>query len=451
VAEFTLGQLAELTGESIESLRKWRGAGLIRDDDPLGSEDAEHVRLIRFLLQRGFNLETITRAASQREGLLADFANQEFPTGRFPIYTLEEAAEKSGLDVSLVRRFWDAAGFRALGDALTDDDVDTLRALGTTLHAGIPEPALIELVRVYADALRRVAEAEIRLFHFHIHERLRAAGLSEAELRKIDDAGAEQLRGLIEPAVLYFHHKGWMSAARDDLALHVAEAAGISDVSEVPGTLSATIVFVDLARFTPLTEVMGDAVAADVVDRFSSVVRPAVADCHGRVVKQLGDAYMLVFFEPTSAIGCALDIEERAAAEPQFPAVRAGAHVGPVLYRDGDYVGATVNVASRLEAEAGSHQLLVTPELRTAAEGTPDTEFIPLGTRTLKGVSESIELYEARRTTPGRRDRATDPVCGMELYPSDIAARLDVGGETLAFCSTDCLQRFVAAPEKYEH
>src|SRR5207248_4874447 len=123
----------------------------------------------------------------------------------------------------------------------------------------------------------------------------------------------------------------------------------------------------------------------------------------GRVVKQIGDAYMLIFFEPSAAVACALGIEERATAEPQFPAVRAGANWGPVLYREGDYVGATVNLASRLEAEAGPHQLLVTPELRRAAVRTPDTEFVPVGTRALKGVSEGVELYEARRSTPGAR------------------------------------------------
>ena len=351
----------------------------------------------------------------------------------------------------MVRRFWDAAGFGAIGDALNDDDVDTLRSLRTALDGGLPEPSLIELARVYADALRRVAEAEIRLFHFHVHERLRAAGLSHAELRQVDDAGAEQLRGLTEPTVLYFHTKGWMSAARDDLALHVAEAAGLSDVSGVAGTMSAAIVFVDLARFTPLTEVMGDAVAADVIERFSSIVRPTVARCHGRVVKQIGDAYMLIFFEPSAAVACALDIEERAAAEPQFPAVRAGAHWGPVLYREGDYVGATLNLASRLEAEARPHQLLVTPELRRTAEGLPEIEFVSVGARTLNGVSEEIELYEARHSTAGSRDKADDPVCGMELDLPEVAARLDVGGDTLAFCSTDCLQRFVATPAQYKH
>ncbi|MGH9013995.1 MAG: adenylate cyclase regulatory domain-containing protein [Acidimicrobiia bacterium] len=443
--EQSLGELAERTGEPVACLEEWRAAGLVLADGRFEPADAERARLVRFLLRRGFSLETIVQA----ERLLDDFLDLEFAEGQFPTYTLTEAAEKTGVDSSLVRRLWEAIGLNQHGDVASDDDIATLAGLEIVLSTGLPEAALIELVRVYADALRRVAEAEVRLFHFHVHERLRAAGVSPDEVKRGTDAASAQLRGLVEPAVLYFHRKGWAKAVRDDLALHVAEEAGLSDVSEVPGTLSVAIVFSDLARFTPLTEVMGDAVAADIVDRFSKIVRNAVAGWDGRIVKQIGDGHMLVFFEPGAAVACALEVEARAAGESQFPAVRSGAHWGPVLYREGDYLGATVNLASRLETEAGPHQLLVTAELRRAAEGLPNVEFVPLGRRTLKGVSEGVEVFDARPGTAAVREKLVDPVCGMELNSSEVAASLDVAGEARAFCSTDCLQRFVAAPERY--
>jgi YHS domain-containing protein len=45
--------------------------------------------------------------------------------------------------------------------------------------------------------------------------------------------------------------------------------------------------------------------------------------------------------------------------------------------------------------------------------------------------------------------RLIDPVCGMELGEGDEAARLSLEGEERAFCSQQCLQRFVATPERY--
>ena len=40
-------------------------------------------------------------------------------------------------------------------------------------------------------------------------------------------------------------------------------------------------------------------------------------------------------------------------------------------------------------------------------------------------------------------------VCGMELRPVEVAARLSLEGEERVFCSQKCLRRFIAAPQSY--
>ena len=40
------------------------------------------------------------------------------------------------------------------------------------LDAGFPLVALLQLVRVYAQSMRKIAEAEVRLFHLYVHEPL---------------------------------------------------------------------------------------------------------------------------------------------------------------------------------------------------------------------------------------------------------------------------------------
>ncbi len=169
----------------------------------------------------------------------------------------------------------------------------------------------------------------------------------------------------------------------------------------------------------------------------------------GRVVKQIGDAFMLVFPEPRSAVACALEIEARSVDEPQFPAVRAGIHWGQVLYREGDYVGSNVNIASRLASEAGRHQILVTGEVRKAAAGLPGVEFVRLGKRRLKGLAESLVVFEVRPGEAAPPEKTIDPVCGMELSAAEVAARLSLEGQERSFCSDDCLRKFVVSPEKY--
>jgi len=255
---------------------------------------------------------------------------------------------------------------------------------------------------------------------------------------------------LIEPTVLYFHRKGLARAVREDAVIHMQEDTGLTEAPQVPGQLTATIAFVDLSSFTPLTVAMGDEAAAQVLERFSEIVREASSRSEGRVVKQIGDAFMLVFPDPRSAVLCMVEIDRRTADEPSFPAVRGGAHSGPVLYREGDYLGTTVNVAARLVAEAERHQVLVTAAVRKEAGSLPGVEFVPLGTRRLKGLSDEVEVFAARgRLGEARSERRVDPVCGMELAAGETAATLALEGREEAFCSQECLQRFVAAPERY--
>jgi YHS domain-containing protein len=135
-----------------------------------------------------------------------------------------------------------------------------------------------------------------------------------------------------------------------------------------------------------------------------------------------------------------------AADEEQFPAVRAGVHWGPVLYREGDYVGSNVNIASRVASEATRHQVLVTADVRKEAGDLPDIEFIPLGSRRLRGLSGEVELYEARPAGVEGRDKQVDPVCGMELRPEEIAARIAQDGDERVFCSQECLRRYLTLP-----
>jgi class 3 adenylate cyclase/YHS domain-containing protein len=442
-------ELSARSSEPTERINAWCDAGLIGDKTSrlFAPEDLQRIRLIQFLLRHGFALEAIVQA-NKEAGIIESHVELLASDGQSETYSVEEAAAKIGWGIETVCRFLDAAGLAEKSSCLAEEDVRALRALKLGEEAGLPEAALLQLARVYSDALGRVAEAEVRLFHFHVHEPLKARGLSARELREATADARHHASSLIEPSLLYFHRRGMERAMREDALLHIQE-----DVQRLGllGQVHAAVVFVDLASFTPMTEVMGDHAAADVLDRYAHLVRDAVAHHDGRVVKQIGDAFMLLFPRADDALACALAIEARSATEPQFTAVRSGLHCGPVLYREGDYLGTTVNVAARLVSEAQRHQVLLTAALRQDASALPGVDFVALGSRPLKGLAEPLEVFEA---VPSRRtdlhERLLDPVCGMELQRGEVAARLSLADGERGFCSQDCLRRFVAAPEKYE-
>jgi len=443
-ATLTLEELAERAGEARECLAEWRALGLLGSTD--GSTftllDVARARLIRFCLGSGVHLDTIVRAEAAEPGFLDHYLEQLFPAGPQRTYSIDEAAAQVPLELATARRLHHVSGTPWLGQRIVKEDIEVLRGWKAALEQGLPEDALFQLVRVYADSLGRIAEAEARLFHFYAHERMREAGLSGQALREQTKRASEAMRRLIEPALLYFHRKGMAAAICEDALLHLAQHSDAPDRRDVPAQLRLAIAFLDLASFTSMTESMGDAAAAEVVSRFSELVRDVVVSHHGRLVEQIGDAFMLVFPEAGAAVSCLLGIGERAAQEDRFPALRGGIHIGPVLYREGGYVGTNVNIASRIASEARRHQLLVSAEVRRDVS-LPGIDFVPLGKRALKGLSDELELFEARLRSDARGTRMTDPVCGMELTEIGVAARLSLEGRDVAFCSETCLRRYL--------
>jgi class 3 adenylate cyclase len=445
----TLEQLARYTGEPGERLRDWQARGIIGDSslDDLTVFDVERVKLVQLFLRRGLDLDGI--AEGMQSGIFDWFYNFPWRDTGGPLYSLAEAAETIGADLPTLQRFREAMGYTSSDDVVSEEELALMRGWRVAAQAGVPEDAMIEMIRVYTDSLDRVAEAEQRLYRFYVQQPLEEEGLSPQELLARSTAAADQLNPLIEPIILYFHKRGLQRAVREDAVMTLAERRGLLKRAQSPADIQAAVVFIDLSSFTPLAEAMGDVAAAGVLERFSRIVRGSVAAWGGRVVKQIGDAFMLVFTDARSAVVCALEIETQADKEPHFPAVRAGMHWGTVLYREGDYVGSNVNIASRIANEAQRHQVLLTAAVRKEARELPAVEFRRLGKRKLKGLSGSFEVFEVRSSGALDAEKAIDPVCGMELGTAEVAARLSLEGSERAFCSEACLRKFVASPEAY--
>jgi len=446
-ARLTVDELASATGCDAGAVHRWHDLGLlVGDGETFPLEDIERGRLILYAERRGVHAEEVAEACRAQGDVLGEFGT--LASGGSPRIgqRVEDAIAAMGADGDALRRLWVAAGLGDQEEAY-DEDAEALWAFRFALDAGLPEDALAQLVRVYADALGRVGEAENRLFHDHVHERLRAKGLEGEELQAATNAVGDPLIEMIEPTVLYFHRKAFQRAVRDDFLRHVTEAR--TPPGETIGEMTATILFVDLSGFTPLTESMGDDAAARVVERFSDLVREAARRHAGKVVKQIGDEFMLVFADPSNGVQCGLDIGDAISVEPQFPAARVGAHHGSLLYREGDYIGTTVNIAARVTDAAGRSEFLVTSAVRENATLPSGVDAFAVGPRALKGISGEVELYRVDRGTVGS-ERAVDPVCQMSLDAATAAATVSWQGRDVYFCSSECAERFTANPDRYE-
>ena len=393
--DISVEELARRSGATPEQLREWARLNLLGNGEGLFRvADVERARLARVLVEHGIDTEAISAwAGTGRMNRYADVLEDERAG---PVWTAEEAAAEVGVDPAFVVRMLALIG-NVNPTALTEGDVAVLRALRAAIAARFPEDAVAQLVRVYGDALGRIAETEARLFRFYIARSLATAGLSEPEFAARLDETGRAADPLMEPLILYFHRRAFQRAIRRDAVVEVAEFAGLGPKTEHLTEIIAAVVFVDIASFTPLVEAVGDARATEILGRFSSLVRGEVEHRDGSVVKQIGDAFMLTFDRADAAVRAAVAIQAAAAIpENGIPALHAGVHWGRLLYWEGDYVGTTVNIASRLADDADEGEVIVSSAVRNESGASREVFFEPRGARRLRGVSQPVEVYAAR-------------------------------------------------------
>lgn len=436
-----LEAFAKLAHVDVDELRVYQVAGLLDPDaDGLFDEyDILRLRLILHSRDLGRSLEEI--ADGLRDGAWGDIYAQLLYGGGDERFTVEDAASQSGVDADRIVALRTALGLPTT--SLDARDLEVLRLVRAILETGVPWAAVHEGARVYGDVLRRLAETEVRIFRQHVEDPLDAAAVPEREKAERVQRVGELFSGTLDSLVQFVHRRHLMLAVLEDVIAELESSGG----PQASGALEATIVFVDLASFTPLAQVHGDEVAAQVLERFDTQVRGLVLEHGGSLVKQIGDAFMLRFSEAVEALRFAIALDASTAVEPQFPAVRIGIHAGPVLHRFGDYVGNTVNLASRILALAGPNEIIVTRPVAAAANES-DILVEPLGDVGIRGLVEPVALYRVVRTGRRATRRERDPVCGM-IVGTDAVGRLVMGGFEFAFCSEECLRRFLEHPARF--
>ena len=173
------------------------------------------------------------------------------------------------------------------------------------------------------------------------------------------------------------------------------------------GTL--TVLFTDLRHSTQLYREIGDATAFGRVMSHFDVVRKAIAEHDGAIVKTIGDAVMAVFRSAADGLLAMLEVQ-RALAEPADGSLplqlKAGLNTGPciaVTLNDRlDYFGSTVNMAARLEGLSSGADVIISrsvyedAKVRAVIE-SDDFSAVPFD-MSLKGFEdERFDLWRVSR------------------------------------------------------
>jgi adenylate cyclase len=385
----TLTEAAKRVGVTPATLRRWARDGLLLHYDGDWTPAAiGHARVVARMRERGHSLQDIRRASE--EGRLAfGFLEELFPSDERRL-KLEEAAREARLQPELVKRIVAGLGLSS-GEAQTvsDDELQLLRYVAAVLESGFPLVALLQLLRVYGQAMAQIADAEVRLFHLYVHEPLMRSGLTGVETAEQMHALSREVLPLAGPVLDQVHQRYLKHFVEQDVVGHMESDLGGTSIDL--GRMRVAIAFADLAGYTRLTEEEGELTALDAVERFVAAVENTLPE-GARVIKTIGDEAMIVGSDPAALTDWAVGFQ---AMQSGRPLPRIGIHYGVALYRDGDYYGRDINIASRVAARSTGGEVLVTrPVVEQAGS---HLEFERIGEVRLKGFTESTEIFIARQ------------------------------------------------------
>jgi adenylate cyclase len=357
--------------------------------------DVIRARVVSAFEAEGFSLEQMETALRER-AIALDSVPLFYPdpsprTGR----TYAEFVATLGERGELVGSILGAMGLTA--PAPESPTRGTEEALLGDLVEGwstVDEEYTLRAARIFGDAARRAAEGWVALFAEAISEPIesRFNTLDEVVPKLVERAAILSPLG---PKLLSWLLERHLERVMNDLNIWRIERR-LEQRGLIPARQEhpPAVAFVDVSGYTRLTVDRGDEYGARTSVRLGELADAVVRRRGGRVVKLLGDGVLMLYDSPCVAVEAVVELT-RSMVKAGLPAAHAGIHAGPVVERDGDVFGSTVNVASRIANHAPAGTILVS---QPVVLGCPELEdrFEPLGSVAISGLVDQMLLCRWR-------------------------------------------------------
>jgi adenylate cyclase len=393
---------AETTPERIRELIAIGAFGAAADGT-FNRGDVLRARSVFAFEAEGFSLEQMAVAIRERAIALHSvhlfYPDPSPRTGR----TYGELTQKLGSRGAILGSVMSAMGLTAPGpDAPTRGDEEAL--LGALIEgwSTVDEEYTLRAARIFGDTARRAAEAWVSLFAEAI------SGPVESKYTTLDEIIPRLLRPAAILSPLGSKLLAWLLDRHLERTMNDLNIGRIERRLEQRGLIPSrpvnppAVAFVDVSGYTRLTVDRGDEYGARTSLRLGELSDAACRRHGGRVVKLLGDGVLLLFDSPCVAIDAVVDLT-RAMVKAGLPAAHAGIHSGPVVERDGDIYGTTVNVASRIANQAPAGSIFVSDPVVHACPGAAE-RFESLGDVQISGLVDPLRLCRWRPLSPRSED-----------------------------------------------
>ena len=153
----------------------------------------------------------------------------------------------------------------------------------------------------------------------------------------------------------------------------------------------AAIMFTDIAGYTAQMSA-NESKAMDLLNKKESILKPLLKNHKGTFVKAIGDGTLSYFESAVNAAACAVKLQEITYDNPDLN-IRAGIHIGDIVFKDDDVFGDGVNISSRLESMAPVGGVCVSKNVYDELINQDGFEGVDLGLQSLKGVGRLVGVY----------------------------------------------------------
>ena len=129
------------------------------------------------------------------------------------------------------------------------------------------------------------------------------------------------------------------------------------------------------------------------------LIDPLIAAHHGRIVKTMGDGFLVEFASAVDAVACGVAMQRAMARRnADVPhdrriAFRIGINVGDIIVETADIHGDGVNVAARMEALAEPGGICISGTAYEQVRDKLPLAFTDLGEQTVKNIAHPVHVY----------------------------------------------------------
>jgi adenylate cyclase len=172
----------------------------------------------------------------------------------------------------------------------------------------------------------------------------------------------------------------------------------------------AAILAADVVGYSRLMDEDERSVLKNLKSCVREVIEPSVARHGGRIVKRMGDGFLVEFASAVDAVDSAV-AWQRAMGEKNYGlAFRIGINIGDIVVEDDDIYGDGVNLAARLEGLAAPGGIVVARNVVNQVKNKVLYGFEDLGDRSLKNIRETIRVFAISMNPQGKS--SSEPLKG---------------------------------------